>query len=107
MSERFWIVLVVAVAVVVVVLILRRQLKSLILKGLGMEAEVQTHGGDSEPGDSHGGVRIKDFKMLGRRNRLDISRDDVVVERTKQKGVDQEIRVAEPQEPKKPEPKKK
>lgn len=98
MTERFWIVLIVAIVVVLVVFMLRRQLKNLVLKGLGMEAQVETHGPDStaiaqESTIRKGGVSITDFKQTGSQNVLDIGRGDVSVARTKQKGTGQEINV--------------
>ena len=96
MSEKFWIILVVTIAVLLVVFMLRRQLKSLVLKGMGMEAEVQTHGADNLPGNAssaRASVNIKDFKQDGSGNELNIGRDDVNVERTKQKGIGQKINV--------------
>ena len=101
MSERVWITLIVAFAIVLVVVILRRQLKSLVLKGMGMEAEVQTHSADprisqpSSPGERPS-VNISDVKQIGLRNKLNISRGDTNVERTKQIGKDQEINVTDP-----------
>ena len=98
MSERFWIILVVAIVILLVVLMLRRKLKSLALKGMGMEAEVQTHNADSGAGPKAEGakqpsVNIRDFSQDGSGNVLNISRDDVNVERIKQKGIDQKINV--------------
>jgi hypothetical protein len=74
---------------------LRRQLKSLVLKGMGMEAEVQTHNVDAGPTNnaSRGGVNIKDLEQTGSRNELNIGRDGVNVERTKQEGTGQKINV--------------
>jgi len=98
MSEKFWIIVVVAVAVLLVVFMLRRQLKSLALKGMGMEAKVQTHatnsGGTSKAsaGRRHS-VNISNLKLTGSGNELDISRGDVNVERTKLTGIGQKVKV--------------
>ena len=109
MTQTFWIALIVAVAVVLVVLLLRRQLSSLFLKGMGMEARVETHGPDSQNAARNtramtkGGVNISGFKQSGSNNKLDIARGDVNLEQTQQKGSGQEINVrADQAEPKKP-----
>lgn len=95
MTERLWIVLIVAIVVVLVVFMLRRQLKNLVLKGLGMEAQVETHGPDSPENNRTsppaGGVSITNFKQKGSRNEMKISRDGVNVDRAKQIGRDQKI----------------
>lgn len=100
MTEKFWIILIVAVAVVVVVFILRRRLKSLDLKGMGMEAGVQTHEEIlNKSGEvRRAGVSIRGFKQTGSRNELNIGQKDVDVERTKQTGRDQKI-VVRPEKP--------
>jgi hypothetical protein len=99
MSEKVWVTLIVAVTVLFVVLMLRRQLRSLFLKGLGFHAEVQTHNVDSvvrsedQSAGKSASVKISNFKQTGSRNVLDVKRDDVAVEKTTQKGLGHQINV--------------
>lgn len=92
MSEKFWIILIVAVAVLLVVLMLRKKLKKLVLKGLGMEAEVETHVPDNARSNltesvapKRAGVNISNVNQHGSDNLIDVGRGDVNVEKIQQK----------------------
>ena len=97
MSEKTWIILIVALTVVLVVIILRRQLKNLHVKGMGMEAKLETHSDspstDPKATGRRASVNIGDFNQTGFGNELNISRGDTNVERTKQIGKSQKISV--------------
>ena len=94
MSERVWIFLIVATAVVVVVFLLRKQLKTLLFKGGGIEAGLDTHGSlastDATP-NRQASVNISGNKLIGKRQGIEVTRTDVNVSDNKLKGEDQEI----------------
>jgi preprotein translocase subunit SecF len=101
MTERVWIFLIVAIAIIVVVFLLRRKLSRLLFKGGGIEAEVATHNplvpADAQP-SRQASVTISANKLTGKRQRIEVDRNDTNVSGNKLKGEDQEI-LARPDNP--------
>ena len=104
MTERVWIFLIVAVAIVIVVLLLRKQLSRLLFKGGGIEAEVATHNPLTSAHTDPSGrpsVTISGNKLTGKRQGIEVTRNDAHVSNNQLKGEDQEI-VVGPDKPQQP-----
>jgi len=114
MSDTVQITLIVAVVVLIVLFMFRERLRNFMIKASreGVEANLDTNQpANDAPKDRQGRVNITGNKLMGNKNRIDVGRSNVNVEKNLQKGSNQEIVVRTPKSvsrgKSKPSPKKK
>jgi hypothetical protein len=105
MSDTVQIVLIVAVTIIIVLIIFRRQLSNFFFKANkeGIEASLKTHkptsgsgqDGDKVPGSNSADVSIRNNRIIGKKNEIDVGREDVAVNDNLMIGKEQKI-VAKP-----------
>ena len=97
MSDTVLVVLIIAITVVVVLYLFRRQLSDFLIKANkdGLEAHLKTRGTE-EIETSTGerpGVQISGSRLIGKKNEIEVRRDDVRVDDSLLLGQEQKISV--------------
>ena len=97
MSDIAIAILAITGVVIVALFLLRNQIKRLVFKAGpdGVETDIETHETNSTAKPPS--IRITGNKQIGKRNRIDVERDDVEVADNVQRGEDHGIRAASDQ----------
>ena len=101
MSDTVMIVLIIAIAIIIVLIIFRRQLSKFVFKANkeGIETSLQTHKpisessqvGDKASKANREGISISKNRLIGKKNVIEVGRDDVAVEDNLILGEEQKI----------------
>jgi hypothetical protein len=103
MSDQVIIVLIVVIAVLIVLLAYRKRLKKFMIKFLNFESTIDADDAPPPVNDAHNQAQsnraqskkvvITGTNIRGRKNRLDVSQKDVLIDKLKVKGEDNEVNV--------------
>ena len=93
MSERIWIIVVVTFGVVLTLYIFRHKLSRFKFgaNSDGVNAELETHQSTGSADGKKASVRVQGNTQVGRRNIIDVKRDDVEIKKNRQLGEEQKI----------------